>query len=42
MSTSSIARRLGISAATVRTHVAAVLKKLNVIDRRAAVDLFSS
>ena len=39
LSTSEIAERMFVSAATVRSHVAAVLKKLRVPDRAAAVQL---
>jgi DNA-binding NarL/FixJ family response regulator len=39
-STAEIADRLFISSATVRSHVAAILKKLDVPDRRAAIRLF--
>jgi DNA-binding NarL/FixJ family response regulator len=42
VSTGVIARRLGIAAVTVRTHIAAVLKKLNVADRREALELFDA
>jgi two-component system nitrate/nitrite response regulator NarL len=40
MSTSDIARRLYVSPATVRSHVAAVLRKLRVPDRDSAIRLF--
>ena len=40
--TGEIARRLFVSPATVRSHVAAVLRKLRVADRDAAVRLFES
>lgn len=40
--TAQIARRLSVSDATVRSHVAAVLKKLRVPDRAAAVRLFEN
>jgi DNA-binding NarL/FixJ family response regulator len=39
-STAEIADRLFISPATVRSHVAAILKKLDVPDRRAVIRLF--
>jgi DNA-binding NarL/FixJ family response regulator len=39
-STAEIASRLFISRATVRSHVAAIVKKLNVPDRAAAIRLF--
>ena len=38
--TGDIARRLFVSPATVRSHVAAVLRKLRVPDRESAVRLF--
>jgi DNA-binding NarL/FixJ family response regulator len=38
-STAEIAQRLFVSQATVRSHVAAILKKLKVPDRRAAIQL---
>lgn len=40
LSTSQIGDRLFISAATVRSHVAAIVRKLHVPDRDAAVRLF--
>ena len=40
LTTAEIARRLFLSQATVRTHVAAVVRKLGVTDRDAAVQLF--
>ena len=39
LSTSEIAERMFIAPVTVRTHVSAVLKKLHVPDREAAVKL---
>jgi DNA-binding NarL/FixJ family response regulator len=39
LSTAEIAKRMFISQVTVRTHIASVLKKLEVPDRRAAIDL---
>jgi len=40
LTTSDIARRLFVSPATVRSHVAAVLRKLRVPDRESAIRLF--
>jgi DNA-binding NarL/FixJ family response regulator len=40
LSTSEIARRLFVSPATVRSHVAAVLRKLRAPDRETAIRLF--
>ena len=42
LSTSLIAQRLFVSPVTVRSHVAAVLRKLNASDRQAAVRMFDS
>jgi DNA-binding NarL/FixJ family response regulator len=42
LSTAEIARRLSVSRPTVRSHVAAILRKLRVPDRAAAVRLFTS
>ena len=39
LSTSEIAERMFIAPVTVRTHVSAILKKLHVPDREAAVEL---
>jgi DNA-binding NarL/FixJ family response regulator len=39
-STSEIARRLMLSTVAVRVHIAAIVRKLGVPDRAAAVDLF--
>jgi DNA-binding NarL/FixJ family response regulator len=38
--TSGIARRLVLSASAVRVHIAAIVRKLGVRDRAAAIDLF--
>jgi DNA-binding NarL/FixJ family response regulator len=40
LSTSGIARRLVLSSSAVRVHIAAIVRKLGVSDRAAAVDLF--
>lgn len=40
LSTSAIARRLVLSASAVRVHIAAIVRKLGVSDRAAAVELF--
>lgn len=40
LSTAEIARRLVISASSVRVHIVAIVRKLGVSDRAAAVDLF--
>jgi two-component system nitrate/nitrite response regulator NarL len=40
LATHEIAKRLYVSPATVRSHVAAVLRKLRVPDRDAAIRLF--
>jgi DNA-binding NarL/FixJ family response regulator len=40
LSTSGIARKLVLSASAVRVHIAAVVRKLGVSDRAAAIDLF--
>lgn len=42
LSTAEISQRLVLSPVTVRTHVSAILKKLRVPDREAAVRLFES
>ena len=41
-STAEIARRLVLSATAVRVHIAAIVRKLGVPDRAAAVELFRS
>jgi DNA-binding NarL/FixJ family response regulator len=41
LSTKEIARRLGLAAVTVRRHVAAIVRKLDVPNRAAALDLLS-
>ena len=41
LSTAEIASRLFIAEVTVRTHIASVLRKLRVPDRRAALDLLA-
>jgi DNA-binding NarL/FixJ family response regulator len=40
LSTGGIARKLVLSASAVRVHIAAVVRKLGVPDRAAAIDLF--
>jgi DNA-binding NarL/FixJ family response regulator len=40
LSTSAIARRLVLSSSAVRVHIAAIVRKLGVPDRAAAIDLF--
>jgi DNA-binding NarL/FixJ family response regulator len=40
LSTSGIARRLVLSSSAVRVHIAAVVRKLGVPDRAAAIDIF--
>jgi DNA-binding NarL/FixJ family response regulator len=42
LATSEIADRLFVSPGTVRSHVRAVLKKLDVPDRRSLIELFDS
>jgi DNA-binding NarL/FixJ family response regulator len=42
MTTAQMARRLVVSPATVRSHVAAILRKLRVPDREAALRLFKT
>ncbi len=39
-STSAIARRLVLSSSAVRAHIAAIVRKLGVLDRGAAIELF--
>ncbi len=41
-STAEIAERLFVSATTVRSHVSAILRKLEVHDRSAAIELFDT
>jgi DNA-binding NarL/FixJ family response regulator len=41
LSTAEIAAKLFVSPVTVRTHVAAILRKLHVTDRRSAIDVAS-
>jgi DNA-binding NarL/FixJ family response regulator len=40
LSTADIAERLFVGAVTVRTHVSAILRKLHVTDREAAIEVF--
>jgi DNA-binding NarL/FixJ family response regulator len=40
LSTSEIAQRLMLSASAVRVHISAIVRKLGVLDRAAAIDLF--
>jgi DNA-binding NarL/FixJ family response regulator len=42
LTTAEIAMRLFVEPVTVRTHIAAILRKLRVPDRRAAVELLES
>ena len=42
LTTAEIAARLFVEPVTVRTHIAAILRKLRVPDRRAAVELLKS
>ena len=42
LTTGEVAERLFISPSTVRCHVAAIVKKLHVPDRKAAAELFRS
>jgi DNA-binding NarL/FixJ family response regulator len=42
LTTAEIARRLFVAPVTVRTHIAAILRKLRVPNRRAAVELLKS
>jgi DNA-binding CsgD family transcriptional regulator len=39
LTTAQIAERLFVAPVTVRTHIAAILRKLRVSDRRAAIEL---
>jgi DNA-binding NarL/FixJ family response regulator len=41
LTTAEIAERLFVSPVTVRTHVAAVLRKLQVSDRKSAIEIAS-
>jgi DNA-binding CsgD family transcriptional regulator len=42
LTTAEMAERLFVAPVTVRTHIAAILRKLRVPDRRAAVELLRS
>lgn len=42
LSTAEVAERLSVSRVTVRTHIASILRKLQVPDRRAALRLLES
>jgi DNA-binding CsgD family transcriptional regulator len=42
LTTAEMAARLFVEPVTVRTHIAAILRKLRVPDRRAAVELLES